>query len=85
MREVKRMNEFLGVPYSEEELRERLSEDFDLFHRSKHEDFDPYTPEQREFVNQHIREALEAVRTNNNGDSLGVDILSYLESASQSS
>ncbi len=50
--QVKKMLDFLGVPYSDEALQKRMSKDFGKFHR-KHDpasDFDHYTAEQRNYI-----------------------------------
>ncbi len=77
--QVKRMLDFLGVPYSDEALQKRMSEDFGKFHR-KHDpasDFDHYTAEQRNHITGLIRQAIEFLKTNNNGTTY--DIEEYLQ------
>ena len=73
IREVKRMLTFLGVPYEEGELRRSLVEDFSQFQRSKHVDFDPYTPEQRAYARKVIEGMIKEVRKSI-GDSLGLEM-----------
>ena len=48
------MLDFLSIEYSDEELIERLLQDFTTFRRSRKEVFDHYTYEQRALVNAFI-------------------------------
>lgn len=72
--QVKRMLQFLRVPYSDEELHKRLSTDYGRFHR-KHTgvEFDHYTPEQRQYVTAMVLEAVMFLTANNNGTTYGIE------------
>ncbi len=73
--QVKRMLDFLGVPYSDEALQKRMSKDFGKFHR-KHNpasDFDHYTAEQRNHMKGLIRETIKYLKSNNNGITYGIE------------
>ena len=50
--EVQKMVEFLGMPSIHQELAQRLKEDYTEFHRTEVQDFEHYTPDQKEFLNQ---------------------------------
>ncbi len=53
--QVKRMLEFLHIPYSDSKVEWRLSKGFGMFQRIHHEeDFDPYTTELRAHVQNGI-------------------------------
>ena len=74
--QVKRMLEFLRVPYSEEELQKRLSQDYGKFHRNKtysSSSFDPYTPEQRKYILTMIQDVVDLLKTHNNGSTFGIE------------
>ncbi len=73
------MLDFLGVPYSDEALQKRMSKDFGKLHR-KHNPacyFDHYTAEQRNRITGLVREAIEFLKSNNNGTTY--DIEEYLQ------
>ena len=53
--ELKRMVDFLGVPYTENDLQCTVSSSSDTFHRKHHETTYPYTKKQRELVLQKIQ------------------------------
>ena len=75
---VKRMLDFLKVPYSEDELQKRLAEDYKDFHRPHTaSDFDPFTAEQRITTRNAIQETLDLLQEKNNGESFGIE--SYLD------
>ena len=77
--QVKRMLEFLKVPYSDEELKKRLSEDFKTFHRSHtNDDFDHFTPYQRKVVLEIVKEVVMMLKEQNNGQTYGIE--EYLNS-----
>ncbi len=72
--QVKRMLDFLGVPYSDELLEQRLSKGFGKFKR-KHsaEEFDHFTAGQREGVTNRTMEIIELLRQRNSGETYGID------------
>ena len=76
--QVKRMLEFLRVPYSDKELEKRLRGDFKSFQR-KHtnSNFEYYTPEQKQFVKSMMLEALKYLYIYNNGTTYGIQ--DYME------
>ena len=78
---IKRMLEFLRVPYSDEELEKRLSQDYRQFHR-KHTNssssFDHYTPKQREYISAMIQNVVDMLKAQNNGCTFGIE--EYLNS-----
>jgi len=53
--ELKRMVDFLGVPYTENDLQCAVSSSSDTFRRKHHEMTDPYTKQQRELILQKIQ------------------------------
>jgi len=53
--ETKRMVEFLGFPYKEKEMEERLAKDFSLFRRRHRKHFEHYTAKQREHVMKYVQ------------------------------
>ncbi len=78
VKEVRRMLEFLKVPYSEEELTKRMMEDDGTFRRRHHEVFDHFTAEQRFIVLAAIRQLIQLLKLRNGGDTLGME--EYLRS-----
>ena len=54
------MLDFMKVSYSPEEVQKRLMTDTTAFKRPTQE-FDPYTPEQRELVRSQLRDLLESL------------------------
>ncbi len=79
MKEVKRMLEFLKVPYSEEELTKRMMQDTGTFRREHHKVFDHFTAEQRSTVRSAIRKVIQVLKLRNGGDTLGIE--DYLRSS----
>ena len=71
--EVKKMLNFLGVPFSEEVLKKRMSEGFETFHRSHPKEIDYFTSEQEQYVREHIANVVALLKTKNNGNTLGVE------------
>ena len=72
--QVERMLEFLKVPYSNEALEKRMSQDFGKFHRQHSgTDFDHYTTEQRNHIKGLVKQALELLKTSNNGTTYGIE------------
>ncbi len=74
MTQLKRMLEFLEIPYSKEAVEKRMRKTYDNFHR-RHDDndFDYYTFEQREYVIGQVQEAVELMRSRNNGVTYGIE------------
>lgn len=71
--QTKRMLQFLGVPFSENQLQQKLSQDFGTFHRRHHEDFDHFTSEQRELVLGIVRETVDVLRHSNSGSTFRIE------------
>ena len=59
--EAERMLMFLKVPFSREDLKKRLSEDFEQFHRPHPKKFEYFTPEQEKRVCERV-ESVVAVQ-----------------------
>ena len=53
--ELKRMVDFLGVPYTESDLQCAINSSLDTFHQRHHETTDPYTKKQQELILQKIQ------------------------------
>ncbi len=70
---VMRILEFLKFPYSEEEVRDRLSEDFSLFRRTTHPTFEHFSIAQKNYIRSKIKETLALLKESNHGDTLGVE------------
>ena len=59
MVELRRILDFLGYHYTEDDLLCTIQSNSDQFHRKHTTDFDPYTPEQRSNVGSVIQKANE--------------------------
>ena len=46
---------FLGIPYKEDVMEERLAKDFGLFRRRHREQFEHFTAKQREHVLKYVQ------------------------------
>ena len=60
--EVRRMLDFLKVPYSESELEKRLENSFEKFHRKQRDDFEHFTPELTLYMRLKILETIEVLK-----------------------
>lgn len=78
VKEMKRMLNFLKVPYSEDEVLKRMTKDVGTFHRKHHEVFEHFTHQQRDLVLASIRQVIELLRQHNHGDTLQIE--EYLRS-----
>ena len=67
------MLDFLGFPYTENELQKRMAEDYSMFHRSSHQDFEHFTPRQKMFVRGIVRKTVGLLRENGGGNTLGIE------------
>ena len=67
VREVSHILDFLYFPYTHEALAKRLKEDFDMFRRNRHADFEAFTESQEHYVEQQLREILDRLTRENNG------------------
>ena len=56
------MLDFLHVDYSRDKVLQRLNDNFAVFKRPKTQDFDPYTPKQRELVKTRLKEFLKSLK-----------------------
>ena len=63
--EVERMLDFLQVSYSREQVEERLEQNFTLFKRSHHREFEHYTTEQRAYITQVIAKTERELENSN--------------------
>ena len=61
--QVKRMLEFLKVPYSEEELEKRMMQDVKIFHRKHQDTFQHFTPGQRAIVLSSIEMIIQLLKS----------------------
>jgi len=60
--EVKRMLDFLEVPYTDQDIECTVKSNIESFHRQHHDkSFYPYTPEQRQSIIDVIKEANEVL------------------------
>ena len=59
---LRRMLDFLQVPYTEQRLQEVITQGFKDFKRKHSEEFDHYTREQREFVRSVINDTLSVLK-----------------------
>ncbi len=73
--QIKRMLEFLKVPYTDEELTKRLSDGFNKFKRkhNSREEFDHFTSEQREMLMNLTQDAVRLLQEKNNGEAYGIE------------
>ena len=78
MKEMERMLTFLGFPFSEEEVSERLAEDFTVFKRAhRGDDFKHYTDDQMMYMRSVLLEAIKSAEDKNMAHVLKLD--DYLE------
>ena len=56
--QVKRMLDFLQVPYSNSSLKKTLAEDYNTFHRNHTSTFEPFTESQKKLVRSGINDIL---------------------------
>ena len=73
LNEVKRMLDFLRVPFSREDLKDQLLKDFTIFQRNYSKEFEHFTPDQEEYVRQRVESVIALLKTANNQDTLGVE------------
>ena len=59
---LRRMLDFLQVPYTEQRLQEVITQGFKEFKRKHSEEFDHYTQEQRELVRSVINDTLSVLK-----------------------
>ena len=76
--QVFRILDFLNFNFSPDDVVKRLQDDnFTVFKRVK-QDFDPYTPEEREYIKNELKKLINRLRKNNH-DFIIPTIQSYLE------
>ena len=68
--QVKRMLEFLKIPYNEKELLQKLANGFGTFQRIHHEEFEHYTPELRNLVKLAISNTIKLLQHSHLGGEL---------------
>ena len=71
--EIKRIMDFLKVPYSDGEVRKRLMEGFGGFQRKHHDEYDHFMPEQRQSVLSVVQQTVHLLSNGNHHDSFGVE------------
>ena len=76
--EISRILDFLAFPYKRESLKQRLEEDFGVFHRSRHADFEPFTVSQEQYVDQQLKQVLGRLSAENGGPGVTYGIEDYL-------
>ena len=59
---LRKMLDFLQVPYTEQRLQEVITQGFKEFERRHYEEFDHYTREQRNFVRSAIKDTLSVLK-----------------------
>lgn len=67
LKEVLRILDFISFPYSHEALIERLENDFGVFHRNRHSEFEAFTDSQEQYMEQQLRQILYRLSTENDG------------------
>ena len=65
--QVKKMMNFLKVPVSDALLEARMSTGYEKFHRSHPQEFEHYTPEQKQQVLAVVKEVINMLQKENNG------------------
>ena len=65
---VKRMLDFLGFGYSQEEIGKRLKEGYTTFYRNHRDEFEHFTPPQRAFLTNMVNETIQMLNECNVGD-----------------
>ena len=68
--QVQRMLDFLHVPYSSAELRQRLESGFQNIHRKKEHSFDPFTEQQRAFLKKTLQHLVNVLTVTGHHDSV---------------
>ena len=74
---LRKMLEFLQVPYTKERFYEVTTRDYKEFKRKHYEEFDHYTREQRDFVRSVINDTLTVLKAH--GLASVCNIEDYLE------
>ena len=77
--QMKRMLDFLRVPYSEVGLQQRMTVDLGALHQQHRSDFEHFTPKQKEFVRRAISGTLEFLRRWNHGSTFTSGVAGYLK------
>lgn len=80
VREASRILDFLYFPYRHEALTERLRDDFDVFQRKHHEEFEAFTESQAQFIEGQLRQIIQRLSNENNGETYGIE--AYLRNPS---
>ena len=73
VREVSRILDFIYYPYSHDTLTERVKDDFDVFHRKRHEEFEAFTENQIQYIEKQLRKIVERLSAENNGDTYRIE------------
>ena len=78
VKEVSRILDFLCFPYQHDTLTERLQNDFDVFQRKKHYEFEAFTELQEQYIEHQLRGLLHRLTKDNGGVTFGIE--EYLRS-----
>lgn len=73
VREVSRILDFIYFPYSHESLTQQLQDDFDVFQRKRHEEFEAFTVSQEAFIEKQLRQIVQRLTAENNGDTYKIE------------
>ena len=76
--QVKKMLNFLKVPVSDQLLEARMSTRYEKFHRSHPQEFEHYTPEQKQWVLEAVQEVINMLRKENKGTENTFGITEYI-------
>ena len=79
--QVKKMMNFLKVPVSDELLEARMSTGYEKFHRSHPQEFEHYTPEQKQHVLAVVKEVINMLQKENNGTGNTFGMMDYIKKA----
>ena len=73
VREVSRILDFIYFPYERKSLAEKLQNDFDVFQRKQHVEFEAFTELQIEYIDRQLRALLHRLNTANSGVTFGIE------------
>ena len=76
--QVKKMMNFLKIPVSDELLEARMSTGYEKFHRSHTQEFEHYTPEQKQQVLGVVKEVINMLQKENNGTGNTFGMFDYI-------
>ena len=79
--QVKKINNFLNIPVSDQLLQTRITTGYETFHRSHPQEFEHYTPQQTKQVLKVVREVVNMLQKENNGSGDTFGITDYINRA----